>query len=267
MLFESNSRLSTILGWTASVILHCGVGFLFLNIFVDISLKESEFAEVTFSSFMPAERPSIAQGRSTASAPPPQSSRASQKSRPVDLPVRKQQETELPRLLEDKGDKVDVTTKSLKTGERENPLSGLSMESQVRPGSKVPGEKELREPPRRIDVGDKISTEIPTEGIGGNIISQKPFNYEIQWESGTREILAVPLPVIPENINREVMLRMQISVLPDGTMGEIIPLQKGNATLENITIQALKKWMFYPLEENAPQVNQKGIVIFRFVLK
>jgi len=261
---EESMKKNSAVGWAASVALHLLLGISFLYIVIDTSLTETEFAEVTFSSFVSGDRLAPSQSITQAAPPRRQSEAAGRQTRLVDLPQRRMLEEEAPTLPQDVRDKVPVEDTVQRTGERVDPVSGVAMESKVKPGTSLPGEKEVKGS-RRIDVGEKATSEISTQGIGGTQISQKP--YDIRWEGGDREILADPLPGFPDGINREVVLRMRITVLPNGTMGEIIPLQKGDVTLENVTIQALKKWRFNSLEQSAPQVSQNGIITFRFVLK
>ncbi len=258
------NRRMLFLGVTVSILFHLGLGLLFMYIFVDASITEIEFAEVTFSSIFPTEQSDVIQSRNITAPSPSQAQRRTSQASPVDLANRLMLEEERPKLLEDIKDKVQAEETIANVGEQANPLTGSAMESQVRPVDRVTSGQELPSA-RRIDVGEKVSTDIPTEGIGGPQISKKP--YDIRWEGGERNALADPLPQFPEGINREVLLRMRITVLPDGTMGEIIPLQKGDATLESVTIQALKKWRFNSLESSAPQINQTGTITFRFILK
>jgi protein TonB len=94
---------------------------------------------------------------------------------------------------------------------------------------------------------------------------EKP--YEISWDGFDREVQYDPLPTYPPGVNKEVRIKIRITVLPDGTVGDMIPTQKGDVTLESITMKALKQWRLNPLEPSAPQVNQSGDVTFRFVLE
>jgi len=262
---NNNIRQSRILGWLTSLILHLGMGLLFLGVAIDIPVDESVFTEVAFSSYTAADNQNITQSTSRTAVPPAQAGRdVTPRTRVVDLPKRRMQENEPPTLPVETKDRVKIQEDIQKMGLKVDPLSGAAKESRIKPGTLPPGERDIKGA-RRIDVGQKISATPPAEGVGKNVISNKP--YEINWDSGEREILADPLPSFPEGINREVVLKIRITVLPDGTMGETLPLQKGEATLEALTLQALKNWRFNALEPSAPQVNQSGIIAFRFVLK
>ena len=44
-------------------------------------------------------------------------------------------------------------------------------------------------------------------------------------------------------------------------------LQKGETRLESVTLNALRKWLFSPLDSNAPQVRQEGVITFVYKLE
>ncbi|MFC1477614.1 hypothetical protein ACFL6L_04000 [candidate division KSB1 bacterium] len=252
------------MGWIISLFFHLTVGILFLYIIIDTSIFVEEFAEVSFSSVIPADFQNPAMSRQQSAQPQRQNTDPSQQTRIVDLPKRTMLENQKPTILQDVKDKVTVPENTRVTGQRVDPLTGIARESQAKTGAQIVGERDTRGA-RKIDVGDKVTTDVQTEGLGGQGKIKKP--YEIRWEGGDREILADPLPQFPEGIERDVVIKMQINVLPDGTMGNIVTLQKGNAVIESETNKALKKWRFNPLEPSAPQVSQKGVITFRFVLK
>jgi TonB family protein len=83
-----------------------------------------------------------------------------------------------------------------------------------------------------------------------------------QIEGPIRGIALVYKPAPPQlgNIENEVALRLKFWVLPDGTIGEVIPLKRGDAQLERIAIAYLKKWQFEPLAPNVPQQQIWGTI-------
>ena len=89
-------------------------------------------------------------------------------------------------------------------------------------------------------------------------------SFSIEWTGGDREKLRGDLPSYPQGLNKSAIIGIRFFVLPDGTVGRMIPLQKGVAALESLTLQALKNWRFNPLPSNAPQIQQQGIVNFIF---
>lgn len=85
-------------------------------------------------------------------------------------------------------------------------------------------------------------------------------NTQIEGPVRGRAIVYKPVPPQLGNIENEVALRLKFWVLPDGTIGEVIPLKRGDAQLERIAIAYLKKWQFEPLASNVPQQQIWGTI-------
>lgn len=81
-----------------------------------------------------------------------------------------------------------------------------------------------------------------------------------------RAIIRRPQP--PQiNIDIEVELRLKFWVLPDGTIGEVIPIKRGDAELERIAMTYLKQWRFEPLDPGVPQEKIWGTIPIRFTVQ
>lgn len=92
--------------------------------------------------------------------------------------------------------------------------------------------------------------------------------FEIDWEGEfQREVYQKRLPEFPPDVQREAIIKIQFSVLPNGLVGSAVLLQKGDTRLENITLEAFKTWRFSPLPSYVEQVNQSGVITFRFKLE
>ena len=87
----------------------------------------------------------------------------------------------------------------------------------------------------------------------------------IEGPATQRQVLSKPreFPVIQLDV--EVGIRLQFWVLPDGTVGEVIPLQRGNLELERAAIEYLRDWRFTPASPDAPQVW--GIISIKYTLQ
>ena len=107
--------------------------------------------------------------------------------------------------------------------------------------------------------------ESPSAFEGTGSYADQPF--QIEGEAAQRQILYKKIPEYPSGLQSEATVKVQFSVLPDGSVGEMIPLIKGNATLENLTLNAFRQWRFNPLSPNAPQRITKGVITFRYLLK
>lgn len=82
---------------------------------------------------------------------------------------------------------------------------------------------------------------------------------------GRRIVYQPPLPQIDVAI--EVEFELKFWVLPDGSIGEVLPLKRGDAKLEGLAIAYLKKWQFEPLPPGAARQQEVwGTLPIRFTL-
>lgn len=82
-----------------------------------------------------------------------------------------------------------------------------------------------------------------------------------------RRVVYQPSPPKVDNIENEVELRFKFWVLPDGTIGEVVPLKRGDSRLERIAIDYLKRWQFQPLASGVPQQQAWGTIPIKFTLQ
>ncbi len=87
---------------------------------------------------------------------------------------------------------------------------------------------------------------------------------EIEGPVRGRAIIYRPRPPQIGSIDLELELRLKFWVLPDGTIGEVIPIKRGNAQLEQVAIGYLKKWQFEPLPADAPHKEIWGTIPIKF---
>lgn len=91
----------------------------------------------------------------------------------------------------------------------------------------------------------------------------KPLDINTQIEGPLRGRAIVYKPAPPQlttDIENEVELRLKFWVLPDGTIGDVIPLKRGDAKLERIAIAYLRQWQFEPLQPDIPQERIWGTI-------
>ena len=261
-------------GWIVSISLHGFLSLFFLLVIYDIPIDISEYTDVTFSNFSPVDLPVIEENILSPSPPTPvvaytpRTSQPAAKSitptRKVDLPTRRMTEhdlnripTESQRQLIKSGQKDRINTKRETVYSVNDNLSSLDDEmfSAIKPGTK-PSDK---------SVGEKVDAIAIPGKKGGDVKFEKP--YEISWEGVVREVLYDPLPTYPEGLDKEARIKIKITVLPNGTIGNLIPLQKADATLESVTMKSLKLWKLSPLKPTDPQLNQIAVITIRFVLQ
>ncbi|MBT8378182.1 MAG: hypothetical protein KJN64_03015 [Ignavibacteria bacterium] len=121
------------------------------------------------------------------------------------------------------------------------------------------------------------STEISTETVTSNVSStgqgneaegEGSFGFDIDWGgNGTRKIYSFILPQYPEGVKKEVNIKLQFTILPDGTVGTIIPKIKADTRLENAAINSLRQWRFEALNSNQTQVEQTALIVFPYRLQ
>lgn len=272
-------------GWIASILLHGLLSLIFLVVIYDNPIDLSEYTDVTFSNFNPIDLPVIEENVLSPSPPTPEVVSVPSKSQPVissaprtsqpvakstiptrkvDLPTRRMTEYDVNRIPVEsqgqlvktgQGDRINTKREAIH-GVNDN-LSSLDDEmfNAVKPGNK-PSDK---------SVGQKVDAIALPGQKGGEVKFDKP--YEISWEGVVRDILYDPLPKYPEGLDKEARIKIRITVLPNGTIGDLIPLQKADATLESETMKTLRLWRLSPLKSTDPQLNQTAIITFRFVLQ
>jgi len=97
--------------------------------------------------------------------------------------------------------------------------------------------------------------------VGGG----QPF--AIEGDAAQRTILHQVIPEYPSGLQKEEVLKIRFTLLADGRIGLMIPMRKGDPTLEKITLDALRQWRFNALPASAEQKNVTGIITFRYELQ
>jgi len=112
--------------------------------------------------------------------------------------------------------------------------------------------------------GKNLGSQMQGNGIGGS----GSFGYDIDWGGkGKRKIYSYSKPDYPEGVRKEADIRLRFTILPDGTVGSIIPLTKADTKLENVAINSLRQWRFEALSKNQRQVEQIAVIVFPYRLR
>ena len=82
-----------------------------------------------------------------------------------------------------------------------------------------------------------------------------------------RRIVFRPKPPRPEGLEDTTEIILKFWVLPDGTVGRVVPIRKASAYLEGLAAKNLKRWRFSPLQPGAGAGEQWGAITFRFLLR
>jgi len=93
-------------------------------------------------------------------------------------------------------------------------------------------------------------------------VSSAPF--VLDWEGDVnRAPLVQPLPNFTSHTDAVISVRFEVR--PDGTVGRLQPIIKGDPELESEVLRTLRSWRFSRLPANMPQKSQYGTATFRFV--
>jgi protein TonB len=115
---------------------------------------------------------------------------------------------------------------------------------------------------------DKTNSNVTTSGQGNLADGEGSFGFDIDWGGkGTRKIYSYTLPAYPEGVYKEIDIRLRFTILPDGTVGNILPLIKADTRLENLAINSLRQWRFEALGPMQKKVEQVAVIVFPFRLQ
>jgi len=231
-----SSKKSSGISYTISFLLHSVAILLFLFINLSFDYLPSEYIDLSFGN-SGQEGSSGAQGNkiSIIKEIPKQNEKEQSKDKSPEV-----KEVDLP---------VAVNTED---------------ENVIKPAN---NEKEISE--ESNDLNTEVSTSNSNNGEEGNNSSAEGnFGFDIDWGGkGTRKIYSFILPQYPEGVKKEVNIKLQFTILPDGTVGTIIPKMKADTRLENAAINSLRQWRFEALSSNQRQVEQNAVIVFPYRLQ
>jgi protein TonB len=75
------------------------------------------------------------------------------------------------------------------------------------------------------------------------------------------------MPAFPRDVNREAQIRVRFTVRPDGAIGAMAVLQKGEPRFEQAALAAMGSWRFNALPAGAERRDQTGVATFNFRLR
>ncbi len=155
--------------------------------------------------------------------------------------------------------------KSPEVKEVELPVAiNTEKENVVKPAN---NEKEIAEERTELNTETTTSNSKSSEE-GNNSEVDGNFGFDIDWGGkGTRKIYSFILPQYPDGVKKEVNIKLQFTILPDGTVGTIIPKMKADTRLENAAINSLRQWRFEALSSSQRQVEQTAVIVFPYRLQ
>ena len=256
-----------------SIAFHAVLVLLFLLFRSGLDLPDSEFAEIGFvatstsrayqpapQSSAPAQRQENAQTavqQQAQSAPPPKQEPTAP---PVNVAKRRMLEDEEPQLARRTSGKLSPTAEDTKLRPREDVYDAEAMSKQLTEQSS--SEKDFTQPGGRVLEGsDGLS---PASDIGATTANMP---YTIEGEAAKRSIVSQVLPEYPPGLQQEAVVKIRFWVLPDGRIGSMIPVRKGDPTLDQVTMRTMRQWRFNALPSGAEQNNAEGVITFVYKLR
>lgn len=253
-----------------SVVFHLVLLGLFAVVRLGWMEEVPEWVEMSFvSARPPSGQPAAAARSEVPTARPPDRVEEAQAREPSEVQQPSLDEVLVPkrRMLEEEEPALPVRASGkLSPKESARVLSpGTSVRDRPVGPPPVGGAEVARKPDALspdVGLGGK---ELPrlSEDLGGGV--QVPF--EIEGEVAERTILKKVIPEYPQGLQREAAVRIRFTVLPNGLVGEMVPLQKADPVLERVSLEALRLWRFNSLDPEDEQVAQQGIITFRYVLQ
>ena len=176
------------------------------------------------------------------------------------------------------GNKIDIVNETSKQSEKETSEEKNPEVKEVElPVAKNTEDENIIKPANDQKEIAEQSTELSTEQVISNSRTNEEgnatevdgnFGFDIDWGGkGTRKIYSFILPQYPEGVKKEVNIKLQFTILPDGTVGTIIPKIKADTRLENAAINSLRQWRFEALGTNQKQVEQMAVIVFPYRLQ
>ena len=162
--------------------------------------------------------------------------------------------------LEEKNDKSPQKTEVDKKEDKKVELPKTKNTDTENIEKEKPVEEKIK-PLVEKENGDTKGKEVTGEGEGN-------FGFEIDFGGkGIRKIYSYFLPAYPEGVFKEIDVKLRFTILPDGSVGKIIPLIKADTKLEMAAINSLRQWRFEPLPSKQKQSEQNAVIVFPYRLQ
>jgi TonB family protein len=255
-----------------------GVHLVLLILFILVYSKPEEqdrsaFIEITLGEFQDGSPAQQAEQRN-----PEVATRPNPQPRPVDNPQPEPEPEPQPQV------EPEDITKPVELPEQTEPVIHEEVIESPKTELIEPEETEVEPKPREDRVPDPV--QVPDEverrgsllsgdrrGTTGDMSAEQGTSrdrdrsapYELRWEGDIdRQPIRNPLPNYTSEV--EAIITIRFTVRPNGTVGELRPLRRTDPALEDEVMRTLRSWSFNRLPSNAPQVDQVGVITFRFVL-
>lgn len=112
--------------------------------------------------------------------------------------------------------------------------------------------------------GRGLSKEISSLNLRGRGLLKRQA---IEGPAASRKIVFRPPPPKVKIAESSGDIELRFWVLPDGTVGRVLPQRKGSAYLEGVAVNHIKRWRFSPLAQGGAGREEWGLVVYRFRVK
>ncbi|MEM6335276.1 MAG: TonB family protein [Bacteroidota bacterium] len=233
-----------------------GVHLLLLLGFIFVETSPAEPAV----GFIEVEMGAFAQGRPVQESPEP----TQEPDQPTEEPQPEQVEPEQSPAEDSKPVDVPDVEQTLEDEQINEPETDVVAPEQRTEATDTRETESQPASPRTTGGGQPDgSTGADTGDAGRGDDEEKAAPYVL--EGIDRTPVRTRLPNYADKVNAVIQVR--ITVDPRGRIVRVLPLRKGNASLEQSVMQALRQWQFNPLAPDVPQENQTGTITFRFTLR
>jgi len=94
------------------------------------------------------------------------------------------------------------------------------------------------------------------------------FGFELDFGGkGQRKIYSYTIPAYPPGVLKEIDVKLQFTIMADGSVGRIIPIQKADTRLETVAMNSLRQWRFEALPDGVNGKPQTAVITFPFRLQ
>ena len=100
-------------------------------------------------------------------------------------------------------------------------------------------------------------------GSDNSILSgEGSVGFSISWKGGgTRKLLEGNLPPYPPGVNERAQIKIQTTVLPDGSVEKCTPIKTAHRLLVEAALREIRLWRFDPLDASYPQAKDRKSVV------
>lgn len=247
------------IGLGTSLAIHLGLLLIFTFMTVASEPPPLGFVEVQMGEISPGQPARQSMNQQPEPQPPqPEPQPEQPEEQPEEPETEPQQPVELPEEAEQPDDEV------IPEPEEEETVPPEPQEEEPEETPEEPAEEQVEEEPQPLGQGDPSGTSgSPTSDDGTSDSEDRTAPFSI--EGLNRDPQRSPLPSYPEQVN--AVIRVNVTVSPDGRVVRMRPERKANAELEQAVFRALRSWKFNELPPGVPQENQEGTITFRFRLE